>query len=140
MVLSGVVYMLYYTTTQHKRAWRYYITQPNKHKGGVTTQPKSRRGLEKTRILVFFVLCVIMWWFRSWSLWALFVFVLHCKTYFFYFLYVFCFFLFCFFLFFFVFFVFFCVFWCFLILFLIFVLQVLNWCFWCFLVLFWYFF
>ena len=98
------------------------------------------KGCEDWKNKGFFLFFHILFYIESWSLWALFVFVLRCKTYFFYFLYVFCFVLFCFFLFFFVFFVFFGVFWCFLILFLIFVLRVLNWCFWCFLMFFWYFF
>ena len=80
------------------------------------------KGGEDWKNKGFFLFFHILFYIESWSLWALFVFVLRCKTYFFYFLYVFCFVLFCFFLFFFVFFVFFGVFWCFLILFLIFVL------------------
>jgi hypothetical protein len=83
----------------------------NEHEGGATTQHKRGRGLEKTRILVFFVLFVLLYDGLSRGARALFVFVLRCKTYFFYFLYVFCFVLFCFFLFFLCFFVFFGVFW-----------------------------
>ena len=130
----GCVYVILYNPIQ---------PNPNEDKGGVTTQPKRMRGLEKTKILIFFVLCVIIWWLWSWSLRALFVFVLRCKTiiYIFFvfcvFFVFFCFVFFCFFLFFLFFLVFFGVF---LILFLIFVLPVLDWCFWCFLVVFWYFF
>jgi hypothetical protein len=101
VVLVCVVYVLYYTT------------QPNKHKGGVTTQPKRMRGLEKTRILVFFVFCVIIWWFESWSSGVVcFCFAMQNV----FFLFFVCF-LFFFVLFFFVFFCFFCFFWCFLMFF-----------------------
>ena len=121
--------MLYYTTTQHKRAWRRSYN---------TTQKEVRTGENDDFVFFCFMRCYIMVIVVELAGVVCFCFaVQNISNTFFCFLYVFCFFLFfclCFFYYFFI------VFDVFLCIFLIFVLPVLDWCFWCFLVVFWYYF